>query len=80
MQILNKYFKPTSVTWWSAVTPITLGVFLAAADLHNLEALTTFVRELTGNVKPAILINSGLALIGLRAAQDKPEPTQEFRR
>lgn len=63
-----KYIKPNSMTWWMSVLPIAAGIIVATADLHGQLALVAVVDSLTGGAEPAILINAGLAGIGLRAA------------
>jgi len=64
----RKYFKPKSVTWWSGFVPLVGGVFIAFEPVHQLADYTTAVHALFGNASPGILINGGLALIGLRGA------------
>lgn len=64
----RKYFKPLSVTWWSGVVPIVGGGFIAAEPLHQLAEHTMVVSSVFGDVPPGVLINGGLALIGLRGA------------
>ena len=66
--MVDKYFKPQSVTWWASIVPLILGLFLATADLHGLTALVAVVQEVTGGMGAYALINAGLAGIGLRGA------------
>ena len=67
----NKYFKPTSVTWWASFTPFILGVLLAlTAAFPALTPLAVFINALTGGLDAYILINMGLVGIGLRGAID----------
>lgn len=63
-----KYIKPESFTWWMSLIPVIAGIIVATADLHGQVALVAVVNSLTGGAEPAILINAGLAGIGLRAA------------
>lgn len=70
MQTVDKYIRPTSVSWWAGFIPLCSGVFLSTEVLHELSSLAIVVKEVTGYVSPAVLINSGLAIIGLRAAQN----------
>ena len=65
---MNRYVKPLSLTWWSSVTPLVLGIVIATEPLHGLSGLATAARNITGGVSPAMLINAGLAGIGLRGA------------
>jgi hypothetical protein len=62
-----KYFKPRSLTWWSSVTPLVIGIVIATEPLHGSAALADSMRNATGMTAPA-LINMGLAGVGLRAA------------
>jgi hypothetical protein len=66
---MNKYFKPKSVTWWSSVIPLIAGVVSAAsASVPALVPAKVVIDAVTGGIPPAILINAGLAGIGLRGA------------
>lgn len=64
----GKYVKPGSVTWWASVMPILAGVTVATEPLHGLTDVVTTVNNMTGSASPAILINAGLAGIGIRGA------------
>jgi len=64
------YFKPHSLTWWAAFVPLVCGVLVASEPLHGLGALVQTINAMTGNVAPALLINAGLAGIGIRGALD----------
>lgn len=64
----RKYFKPRSVTWWASVVPIVAGVFIALDQIHGLADWSAAVSEMAGGASPAVLINAGLAGIGLRGA------------
>jgi len=63
-----KYIKPTSLTWWASFIPMIAGVFVATLPLHGNASLVAMIDQLTGGVEPTVLINAGLAGIGLRAA------------
>lgn len=63
-----KYWKPTSVTWWASVTPLCAGLFLATEPLHGLAAAAQSIEAMVGGTSPALLINAGLAGIGIRGA------------
>ena len=64
---MNKYFKPKSLTWWASVTPLVCGVFMATEPLHGLTEVVASLKSATGLTAP-VLINMGLAGIGLRGA------------
>lgn len=64
---MQKYIKPTSLTWWSAVVPLLCGLFMAFEPVHGLTDLATAIKNATGMSAP-VLINIGLAGIGLRGA------------
>ena len=64
---MDKYFKPTSLTWWSAVVPLLIGLIMATEPMHGLGDVVDSLRNATGMAAPA-LINIGLAGIGLRGA------------
>ena len=65
---MEKYFKPRSLTFWASATPLILGVFLAFESVHGITSLADVVREATGGASAYVLINIGLAGIGLRGA------------
>jgi len=62
-----KYFKPYSLTWWASIAPLLAGLFLATEAIHGASALVQSVQAATGMSAP-VLINIGLAGIGLRGA------------
>ena len=64
-----KYWKPTSVTWWASVVPLLCGLFIAFEPVHGLSEFTESIRLATGLSAP-VLINMGLAGIGLRGAMN----------
>ncbi|QDP65851.1 MAG: hypothetical protein Unbinned7865contig1001_50 [Prokaryotic dsDNA virus sp.] len=65
---MKKYFKPASVSWWAALAPLISGIIVATEPAHNLSAIVTIINNVTGHTPPALLINAGLAGIGLRGA------------
>ena len=65
----RKYFKPRSVTWWAGFVPLGLGVFVASETVHGLSNYAAAASAMYGDVSPAVPINAGLALIGLRGAR-----------
>lgn len=67
--MLQKYLKPKSVTWWSGFVPICCGAFVAFEPVHQLAEWADAVSTMYGDVPPAVPINAGLALIGLRGTQ-----------
>ena len=64
---MQKYIRPTSLTWWSAVIPLLCGLFMAFEPVHGLTDLAAAIKNATGMSAP-VLINAGLAGIGLRGA------------
>lgn len=64
---MNRYFKPTSLTWWSAVTPLCCGLLIATEPLHGLSDVVLSIKNGTGMTAPA-LITAGLGGIGIRGA------------
>ena len=65
----TKYFQPTSLTWWSGVAMIAEGLILLAAQIvPSLAPLAAMIRPATGGMGPMILINGGLAAIGIKGA------------
>ena len=63
----SKYLRPASLTWWASVTPLVCGAFMASEPLHGLSDAVQSLRNATGLTAP-VLINMGLAGIGLRGA------------
>lgn len=64
---MRKYIKINSLTWWSAVVPLLAGLFIAFEPVHGWSDLATAVKNASGMSAP-VLINIGLAGIGLRGA------------
>lgn len=64
----RRYIKPRSLTWWASAAPLVIGMIIATEPLHGLAALAATLRNITGDTPPAMLINAGLAGIGLRGA------------
>jgi hypothetical protein len=63
-----RYLKLASLTWWASAAPLVAGLMLATEPLHHASALVEVLRNLVGDTHPALLINAGLAGIGLRGA------------
>lgn len=66
--VAQKYIKVRSLTWWASVTPLGLGLFLAFEPMHGLTQWVEVINTATGGIHPAVLINAGLAGIGMRGA------------
>lgn len=65
---MDKYIKPHSLTWWTSVTPLLLGLFIALESVHGLTSVIEVISEATGGMSAYTLINAGLVGIGLRGA------------
>jgi hypothetical protein len=63
-----KYFQPKSLTWWAAFVPLLMGLSAALEPIHTSAAVTQIIDNMTGGASPYVLINAGLAGIGLRGA------------
>ncbi len=67
-----KYIKPKSVTWWAGALSIVTGgaqiVFPESNALGQIGSLFALVTGGTESASPALLIFTGMGLIGLRAA------------
>ncbi|WP_413868399.1 hypothetical protein [Albidovulum sp.] len=68
MPTIRKYVKPTSLTWLASALPILAGLFIAFEPVHHLADWVKAVSRTFGDASPYLLINAGLAGIGLRAA------------
>jgi len=70
-----RYFRPKSLTWWSGIASVLVGLAsLAVPESDTLGALGRLVLEITGGEdgSPTGMILLGLGLIGIR---DKLERT-----
>lgn len=65
---MSKYFKPHSLTFWASFLPVVMGLFVALQPLHGMAEWVEVVNSITGGADPYVLINAGIAGIGLRAA------------
>jgi hypothetical protein len=63
--LLEKYVKPKSLTWWAGVVPLLAGLVLLVAGGSD---FAKQVQELYPNMDALTLINIGLAAIGIRGA------------
>lgn len=63
-----KYFKPKSLTFWASFAPLLTGALVASLPLHGLVSIVQTINSITGDIPPAVLINIGLAGIGIRGA------------
>ena len=64
-----RYFQPKSVTWWSGLLSVVLGLLmLARPDLEAAGQIATVLSALNGgaDTSPAGMILLGAGLIGLR--------------
>jgi len=66
---MNKYIKPSSLTWWASLSPLVCGVFMASEPLHGLTGVADSLYNATGATAP-VLINAGLVGIGVRGAME----------
>jgi len=67
---MNRYIQLNSLTWWSGVLPIVCGLALAILpEFPSLSWLLNIFHRSVGEIPPAILINGGLAVIGIKAGQ-----------
>lgn len=65
---MRKYFKPFSLTWLASALPFCAGLFIAFEPVHHLTEWAASVSATFGDASPYLLINAGLAGIGIRAA------------
>ena len=66
-----KYIRPTSLTWWSGVFALAVGIAsLMMPDSYQVTQIGALVSMLAGgtDASPAALMALGLGLIGVRAA------------
>ena len=66
-----KYLQIKSLTWWSSVLPLLAGLFVASEPLHQLGAIVATIDSATGGLSAAVMINAGLAGIGIRGAMSR---------
>lgn len=67
--MIEKYFKPRSLTWWAAVIPLLVGMLqIAVPDYQPVTPIMDLVKAFYNDANPTTLINIGLAGIGLRGA------------
>lgn len=65
---LSPYIQPRSVTFWAGMVPLLSGLFIATEPVHGLTAYVTAVQAMYDGATPAVLINTGLGIIGVRRA------------
>jgi hypothetical protein len=63
-----KYLKIKSVTWWASALPLIGGLLLATEPFHGFTELVETIDNLSGGMRPYVMINAGMLGIGLRAA------------
>ena len=69
MEKLAKYYLPASMTWWVSLVPVLGGAFIAFEPVHGLADWAEAISTMAGDIPPAVLITTGLASIGHRAAK-----------
>ncbi len=69
-EIMSKYLKYKSLTWWAAFVPLACGLTMALTEaVSGLEPVAAVMRAAYGpDMSPSMLINLGLAGIGIRGA------------
>lgn len=68
MSFRRKYIKPASLTWLASAMPLGAGLFVAFEPVHHLTDWSKAISLTFGGTSPFLLINAGLAGIGLRGA------------
>ena len=65
-----KYVKLNSLTWWAAFVPLVCGLTMSLAEaVPAFDSAATVMRSMYGpEMSPSMLINLGLAGIGIRGA------------
>lgn len=66
--MFKKYVKPRSLTWWASFVPLACGLVVASEPIHGAALLVQTIDNATGGMSAAMLVNLGLAGIGLRGA------------
>lgn len=66
--VIRKYIKARSLTFWASLALVVQGLILATEPLHGFSNLTAALHNISGDIAPGMMINTGLAGIGLRAA------------
>jgi len=67
--LIQKYFKPKSLTWWASVILLAAGVVLAlSANIPTLAPVADLILAFYPGASAGMLINLGLMGIGLRGA------------
>lgn len=63
-----KYLHPRSLTWWSGIISLGLGITMIVCQSCNLDQVATVIAGLNGgqDASPASLILLGTGLIGIR--------------
>jgi len=65
-RIKEKYWKPTSVSWWASFVPLVIGIIIASEPVHGWAEVVEALNRMCGNIPAYVLINGGLAGIGFR--------------
>lgn len=66
--MLEKYYKPQSVTWWAGAGLIAMGIISGIGEGFDIGGITRMVDAWTGNLGAYVLIVQGAGLIGIRGA------------
>lgn len=67
--MVKKYIKPRSLSFWAGATPLVSGLIIAASHgIPQITPVAAVLQAVFGQIPPGVLINAGLAAIGLRAA------------
>lgn len=64
-----RYIKPKSLSWWASVSPLLAGLIVAVSEAFpTLAPVVAVINAASGGMTAPVLINLGLAGIGLRGA------------
>lgn len=66
--MLDKYFKPKSLTWWCGIVSLATGAFIASESIHGLQSVVATIAQMSDGMEAAEFIVYGLTVIGLRGA------------
>lgn len=69
VSVLDKYIQLKSLTWWASLIPLLAGAFLYLSGvIPGLDDLVAAVNVIYPNADAGLLLNMGLAGIGIRGA------------
>lgn len=66
--LIDKYWKPRSLTWLVSLASLLTGLTIATQPLHGLSAAVDTLNGLWGHPEPSMLIQAGLIGVGIRGA------------